>query len=231
MAVSRNNKIGTNTESSLHRALKFSYAEGGKTEEVVDGFIADGINTDGEYIEVQTGSFAPLKKKTASFAALGKVIIIHPIVINKYIENYSEDGELLYRRKSPKKGCEWDLFDKLMHAPELPLTANISVELAIVDVVEKRVSDGKGSWRRKGVSIKDRELSAWHSRLRLDCPADYRCFIPFKKGKEFTALMLAEKAGISQGLARKTVYVLNKMGVVSRTGKRDRSWLYILPAV
>jgi len=62
----RNKDIGTSNESSLHRTLKFQYTgPGGKTEVEAGEFVADGIRKDGEYIEVQTGSFAPLKKKSA----------------------------------------------------------------------------------------------------------------------------------------------------------------------
>ncbi|MDR2133988.1 MAG: hypothetical protein LBP27_02685, partial [Treponema sp.] len=111
--------IGTERESSLHRTLKFRYAGAGRTEETVGGFVADGINGEGVFIEVQTGSFGPLKKKLRKFSALGRVKIIHPIVINKYIEVFDEKGERLYRRKSPRRGSEWDLFDCLLYAPEL----------------------------------------------------------------------------------------------------------------
>jgi hypothetical protein len=51
--------IGTRAESSLHRDLKFSYAgRGGRTEIEVAGYVADGINAEDEYIEVQTGNLA-----------------------------------------------------------------------------------------------------------------------------------------------------------------------------
>lgn len=221
-----NPSIGKTAESSLHRALKFRYAAGGKTEEEVAGFVADGINRNGEFIEVQTGSFGPLKKKAKAFAALGKVIIIHPVIINKVIEVSDENGKKLYQRKSPRHGNEWDLFDKLVYAPELVLIPGLSIEIALVDVLEKRCRDGKGSWRRKGISIQDKELSAWHGCIRLACPADYRGFIPFTNKEEFTSAEFAKKAGINTGLSQKVLYVLHKINVLRRTGKKGRSWLY-----
>ena len=226
-----NPEIGKTSESSLHRFLKFRYAAGGATEEEVGGFIADGINQNGEIIEVQTGSFGPLKKKAAHFASLGRVIIIHPVIIAKMIEVYDTKGKKLYSRKSPRKGSEWDLFDNLLYAPELPLIPGLGIELALVDVCEKRIKDGKGSWRRKGISIQDKELTAWHGCLSLECPADYLRFVPFKKGEEFTAAQLTEKAGIDAGLSRKVLYVLNKINVIHRTGKKGRAWLYQLSAM
>jgi hypothetical protein len=223
------NKIGTRNESSLHRALKFRYTgRGGKTEVASGEFVADGISKDGEYIEVQTGSFGPLLKKVKEFAKHGKVRIIHPIAVKKTIEVYEpKTGKLLYRRKSPRKGTRWNLFDALLYAPALPLIKGVTVEIVLADITEKRVKDGKGSWRRKGISIMDREISAWHESIVFEKPANYLKFIPFKKKEEFTTTLLAEHAGIDRWTAGKVLYVLAKLKVVKRIGKKGNSWLYV----
>jgi len=217
--------IGTNNESSLHRDLKFRYAgEDGQTEAEVAGFVADGINAEGEYIEVQTGSFAPLMKK--ALALPGRMRVIHPVIISKYIEVFNKKGKLQYRRKSPRKGQPWDLFYVLVHAPDLPLIPGLVIELALLDVAEQRVQDGKGSWRRNGVSIRDRKITALHDRITLEKPSDYVRFIPFNKNEKFTSALLAQKAGIRADLARKTLYVLLKLGIVKKTGKQGNALVY-----
>jgi hypothetical protein len=226
--VKTKKSIGTRNESSLHRTLKYQYAgPGGKTETAVGEYVADGINSGGEYIEVQTGSFAPLKKKVKEFATAGKVRIIHPIALTKKIEVYDPKGKLLYRRKSPKRGSLWSLFDALIYAPELPLIRGVAIEIVMADIIEKRVKDGKGSWRRKGISIRDRELAAWHESVLFKKPSDYLRFVPFKKSEEFTVSSLAERACIDKWTAQKALYVLTKMKVVKRIGKKGREWLYI----
>jgi hypothetical protein len=219
--------IGTEGEFSLHRDLKFTYAGSrGRTEAPVAGFVADGINAKGEVIEIQTGSFGPLKKKVEILAAQGKVRIIHPVIITKYIEVFDTKGKRLYRRKSPRRGKAWDLFDALVYAPELPLIPRVTVELALVDADEIRCKDGKGSWRRRGISIRDRVMTAFHQRIRLAKPADYLRFVPFKKNEKFTCALLGEKAGIDVNLARKTLYVLTRIGVVEKTGKQGNAFVY-----
>jgi len=241
--------IGTENESSLHRELKFQYAgPDGQTEAKTAGFVADAVNAEGEYIEIQTGSFAPLKKKAkalATLAALDELAaldgqglykrclskrrllrIIHPIIITKYIEVYTKRGRLLYRRKSPRRGSAWDVFNALVYAPELPLTHGLVIELALVDAAEQRVQDGKGSWRRKGVSIRDRKITAQYDRITLEKLSDYSRFIPFKKNEKFTSALLAQKAGINVDLARKSLYVLVKLGIVKKTGKKGNSLVY-----
>jgi len=219
--------IGTRKESSLHKALKLQYSGGGGTTETLSGtYVCDARTSKGELIEVQTGSFGPLKEKAANLAKKNKVRIIHPIIVRKIIELFDNDGKLLSKRKSPRKGSEWDLFDALIYAPELPLLKNLSIELVLIDITEKRVKDGKGSWRRKGVSIADRFLAAWHDSFILKSPKDYGRFIPFKKSEQFTAKEFAEKAGISVAIAQKALYVLTKIALTERVGKQGNSFIY-----
>jgi hypothetical protein len=224
--------IGTKNESSLHRTLKFKYTgPGGKAEVEVGDFVADGISNDGEYIEVQTNNFGPLKKKIKEFAALGKVRIIHPIAITKKIEVYDNKGKFLYRRISPVHGSSWDIFNALLYAPQLPLTRGLTIEIILADITEKRIKDGKGARRRKGVSIQDKELSAFHESILFKKPKDYLKFIPFKKGEVFTVSKFAKEAEIKEWMARRALYVLTKMNMVKRTGKKRNAWVYQLSSV
>jgi hypothetical protein len=221
--------IGTESESKLHRALKFHYAgEGGQTEIPLKGYVCDGINEAGEYIEVQTGSFKPLLVKVKKITEAGPVRIIHPIIVTKYIELFDVRGTLLSRRKSPRKGTPWDLFKVLVYAPDLPELPGLTIELALVEASEQRVQDGQGSWRRRGVSITGRELLAHHSSISLTGLGDYRRFVPFQANETFTAHSLGDKAGINPALARKTLYVLTRLSITSRIGKDGHAWVYRL---
>jgi hypothetical protein len=229
----RENKICERNESALHRALKLRYAgPGGETEVNAGGYIADAKRGDGEYIEIQIGSFAPLKEKAKALAEGGaKVRIIHPVAVKKIIETYHPPSKnkppaLASRRTSPKKGSRWNLFDALIYAPLLPLIPGLTIEVALVDMIEKRVKDGKGSWRRKGISLQDKELTAWRESVILAKPSDYLLFIPFEKGEDFTSRLLSERAGINKWTARKALYVLTKMGLLERTGKKGNFLVY-----
>ena len=220
--------IGIKNESELHRALKFHYSGyNGITEALIGGYVCDAQTSTGEIIEVQIGSFGPLKQKVKFLAESGRVRIIHPIVVEKYIELHDKDGKFIYRRKSPRSGSVWDLFKALVYAPELPLLPRITVELALVEIVEKRIDDGYGSWRRKGISIAGRSLGACRQSLVLKKPKDYYQFIPFKRKESFTVRSLALAAGISVSIARKTVYVLLKMGLIEKAGKQGNAIIYL----
>jgi len=214
-------------ESSLHRSLKFQYSgSNGTTETLVGDYVCDALTSDGEIIEVQTGSFGPLKEKVKNLTKNARLRIIHPIIIKKHIELYDAAGGFVHKRKSPRKGSRWDLFNALIYAPQLPLLKNLVIELVLIDVLEKRIDDGCGSWRRKGVRINDRFLAGFHETLILKGPKDYFQFLPFKKNENFTVKELSEKTGINTKLARKTIYVFGKMGLVEKYGKQGRAFIY-----
>jgi len=220
------NSIGTYKESSLHRSLKFRYSDPGETEVKVGGYVCDGRSQTGELIEVQTGSFGPLKEKIEKLTRDQKIRIIYPVIKNKYIEVYDTKDKLLRRRKSPGKGSIWDVFNCLLYAPQLCLAPKVTLELVLLDIAEKRRDDGKGSWRRKGITIEDKVPIAWYESIEIKKPKDYFLFLPFKKDEEITVNSLSEKAGISAPLARKCLYVLNKAELIERTGKRGNAYLY-----
>jgi len=218
--------IGTYKESSLHKTLKYRYSDAGKTEIPIGDYVCDGQSGSGELIEVQTGSFGPLKEKIKKLAKKKKIRLIYPVIINKYIEVYDTDGKMLRKRKSPGKGSMWDVFNALLYAPEFCLTPKLTLELVLMDITEKRIADGKGTWRRKGITVEDKVPAAWHESVILSKPRDYNLFLPFKPDETFTVNALSEKTGIKVPLARKCLYVLNKTELVERTGKQGNSFLY-----
>jgi len=223
--------IGTTNETSLHRQLKLDYAgRGGRTEVEVAGFVVDGVSADGRYVEVQTGSFSLLRKKAKTLAALGGLKVIYPVAVVKYLEVFDAEGGLEYRRKSSRPGNVWDLFAALVYAPELPRIPSLEIELALVEVAEERVRDGKGSWRRKGLSVRDRRMLSLRERVCLKTPGDYLCFVPFAKGEEFTAADFAKKARIRVRLANKALHSLTSLVILERIGKRRNAYVYRLIA-
>ncbi|WP_052299707.1 hypothetical protein [Treponema primitia] len=219
--------IGTEREGNIHRALKFRYTGiEGETEVPRGGYVCDGISSYGEMIEVQTGSFGPLKEKIPELLRLGPVRLIHPVIISKIIETRDSRKKLIRRRKSPRKGTAWDLFKALVYAPELPRLKGLTLEIAPVDVLEKRILDGKGSWRRKGASITDKSIAEYHESIVLSGLKEYRQFVPFKKTEIFTVRGLAEKTSITPEIAGKTLYVLTKLNITERVGKEGNAWVY-----
>ena len=217
--------IGTKNESSLHRSLKYSYAGPENTETARAGYVCDAIGENGEAIEIQTGNFSSLKKKIPALGKEGKVRLVYPVIAKKTIELYNTRGKLLSRRKSPKKGMVWDIFDELIYVPELLGLKSLTIEIIFVDIIERRRTDGKGSWRRKGISIEDRILENRQKGIVLRKKADWKKhFLPL--ADECSTKMLAETANIGTEAARKAIYTLRKAGLLKKLRKDGRSWIY-----
>ncbi|MDR2602209.1 MAG: hypothetical protein LBC53_07140 [Spirochaetaceae bacterium] len=221
--------IGTERESSLHKQLKNIFTNyNGRTEIKTNSFICDGVKNDGSIVEVQLGSFGPLKRKISALNENQKIIIAHPVILTKEIITFNTNKEAVSVKKSPRKGSMWDLFKALVYAPLSPLHPNVSIALVFVNIIETRIDDGNGSWRRGGKSILDRELISVEKVMYLKKIDDYKKFIPFLEKEEWTVKELAAKAGVRPPLAYKTVYVLAKTGVIKKTGKKGREQLWKL---
>ena len=215
------------TEYSLHSEIKDWYSKAANPVEVkVDDFIIDVINEDGLLIEIQTRNLSSIKEKLRKLLKNNKVRLVYPIAKVKWIVYVSEIGEFVRRRKSPKKGKITDLFVEMVHLPSLITHENFSFEVLFIEEEEQRCDDGKGSWRRKGISIKDRKLIKIFNSVVFEDKTDFLKILPNDMDERFTNKILAKKMGISVRLAQKITYCLRKMNVISIAGKKKRELLF-----
>jgi ribosomal protein S25 len=211
------------TEYSLHMDIKEWYSGASNQVEVkVDDFIIDVINKEGLLIEIQTRNLSAIKNKLRKLLEENKVRLVYPIAKMKWIVHVSESGEFIRKRKSPKKGKLTDLFVELVHLPSLMIHENFSFEVLLIEEEETRSDDGKGSWRRKGISIKDRKLVKIFDRVVFENKTDFLKILPKDLDENFTNKILAKKMGISNRLAQKITYCLRKMNVLTVVGKKRR---------
>ena len=214
------------TEYSLHSELKDWYmVSGDELEVTVEDFRVDILR--GELlIEIQTGNFSAIRKKLIKLLSNNQVRLVYPIAKLKWIVHVSRSGEFVRRRKSPKKGKLTDLFQELVHAPSLIKDRNFSLEVLLIEEEEVRCSDGEGSWRRRGVSVKDRKLVKVFDRVVFRDSQVFLQFLPKELHGHFTNRALAMKLGISIRLAQKITYCLRKMGAISVVGKKSNELLF-----
>ena len=214
------------TEHSLHSAIKDWYKVSGDELEVkVEDFIVD-ILRGKLLIEIQTGNFSAVKKKLIKLLLNNQVRLVYPIAKLKWIVHVSRSGEFVRRRKSPKKGKLVDLFYELVHTVSLIGDRNFSLEVLLIEEEELRCNDGRGSWRRRGVSVKDRKLLNVFDRIVFRDSRDFLEFLPKELDEYFTNKVLALKLGISVKLAQKITYCLRKMGAISIAGKKRNELLF-----
>jgi hypothetical protein len=210
-------------EFSLHSEIKKVYSLPGDQFEVkLGGYIVD-ILRDNLVIEVQTKNFSALKEKLQVLTQKHHVRLVYPLPEKKWITHVTKDQIILNTRKSPKKGRLTDLFRELVMIPHMIDEENFSLEVLLIDEEEVRCDDGKGSWRRRGVSIKERKLLKVNDRILFKTKADYLKIMPDGLNEVFTNRELAKLAKISVRTARQITYCLRKSGVISLAGKNGRA--------
>ena len=204
---------------TLHSEIKKWYSlPGDNFEKRVGDFIVDIVRRS-TLIEVQTGNFSAIKKKLAVLLENHEVQLVYPIPKMKYLVQIDKSGKIIRRRKSPRKGKLTDLFFELVSIPRFIVSKNFSLEVLMIEEEEIRCNDGKGSWRRRGISIRDRRLLRVIDKIPFEGEKDFHRFLPASLGELFTNRMLARKSGISITLARKITYCLREMGIIRRIGR------------
>jgi hypothetical protein len=210
------------TEHSLHAEIKERYsATGGQVEVQIGDFVVDVVKK-GVLIEIQTRNLSAIKNKIEKLLATKQVRLVYPIAKVKWIVHVTKKGEFVRKRKSPKKGKITDLFIELVHSPHLIKHKNFSFEVLLIEEEEIRCNDGKGSWRNRGVSVKDRKLLNVFDSVVFRDKTDFLKILPHDLGDSFTNRNLAKKMGISIRLAQKITYCLRKMNAIVIDGKRKR---------
>lgn len=213
--------------TELHLALQQHYARDTGVIEARRGRYRIDVLRDDVAYEIQTGSFHQLRQKIETLSQDMHVVVVYPLPWRKTIVRVAPDtGEELSARKSPKRGSVLDVFADLRDIARLLAKPNISLEIVKTIERELRCDDGKGSYRRRGVSVVGRELVEILETLRFDTPPDYLTLLPSNLPAQFTVADLAQAAGINRWLAGHMAYTLYHVGATCRVGKRGNAHVY-----
>lgn len=222
------NGIGTLNEGPLHQALKALYLDADGEEEVgVGSFVADVRGADAVLYEIQTGGFAPLKRKLATLLESHEVVLVHPIAAVRYIVKLPEgEDEQATRRRSPKKGALANIAEELVSIPHLLEHPNFQLEVVLIEEDEVRVYDPGRVRRRGGWRVVSRQLTRVVDRHRIVGPEDLFSLVPGPLPEDFTTRDLAEAMGQPRWLAQKLAYCLRESGAVELCGKSGNALRY-----
>lgn len=219
--------IGELNERSLHRALKARYAVSGTaTEQVIDGFVADVVIGD-RVVEVQTGSFSPLKKKLPKLLERHTVTLVYPIAQDRYIVKVATDPDVTApRRKSPKHGSVFDVFSVLTSIPALLAHPNLTLEIVMtIEEDVRAVNEGRTRWRRGWVRL-DRRLVEVVKTHTIASMAELFAMIDHELPEQFTTDDIATAMKSSRRLGQQAAYCFRKGGVSEILGKRGNALVY-----
>lgn len=218
--------IGELQEKSLHAALKAFYTRPGDVVEArVNGYFID-IQRETTLVEIQTRGFSAIRRKLEALLPTHAILLVHPIAHERWIVRISEDGELISRRKSPRKGTIDLLFRELVSCPALIAHPNLCLEIVFTREEEIWRDDGRGSWRRKRWSIADRRLLEVVEQRTFQTPDDFGALLPDGLPIPFTTSDLAAARHCTLAQAQKMAFCLRQMGILAIVGKRGKALLY-----
>lgn len=213
-------------ETTLHQQLKAIYAaQGGQTEAKLNGYLID-VQTPDLLIEIQTRNFGSLRPKLEALLPDHKIRIVYAIPQEKWLVKINAEGEMLERRRSPRRGRIEHLFQQLVYLPAYLQHPHFSLEVLMIQEEELRRNDGRGSWRRGGWSICDRRAVCIIERHLFEQPADFLALLPDALLEPFSTRELATAARIPTHLAYQMVYTFRQLGLIEQTGQRGRTRLF-----
>ena len=217
--------IGELNERSLHRALKERYAvDGSETERVVDGFVTD-VVAGGCIIEIQTGSFGPLRNKLTRLLDAHPVTLVHPIAKDRYLVRAVDPALPPTRRRSPKHGSVFDVFSALVGIPALLAHPNLTLEVVMTVEEEVRVPRERPRWRRRWTRI-DRRLVDVVETHAIASMADLFAMIDAGLPDTFTTNDIAAAMQSTRGLAQQAAYCFREGSVIEICGKDGNALVY-----
>ncbi len=215
--------IGTLGEKRMHVILKKYVCADEKYHEIpVKGtrYVSD-IRVGNEIYEIQTGSFAPMKKKIGYYLEHtdATVTVVHPITAKKWVAWVDPLTRSVSERvRSPKKEKEAALLPLLY--PLLPYLDNprLRFRLLLIEAMDFRIlSQSQKDRKKRSVKYERIPLSLLDD-LSFSSPDDYRRLLPEELPSPFKVKDLARLAGYRGVDAYSAVRALVKLGLVRECG-------------
>ena len=219
--------IGTLGEKSLHRDLKNLYQPDPTRHEVrVGRLIADAQDPEGGVVEVQTGHFFALKKRLPIYLQAGRVRLVCPVAERKWLCWLDpETGEVLSRRRSPKRGTPLDLSRELVHILPFLREKNLVFSFIMLEVEEYRLQNGWGRDGKRGSTRYERKLLQVIDRRDVSTPEGWASLLPALP-PVFTAKELQKAARLSPAGASACLRVWQQAGALERRENLGRAYTY-----
>ncbi len=233
--------INTYNESELHKTLKLYYAElyGGQTEIQFHKWICDIQTPSGTIIEIQTSNLAALKEKAlAAIKEKKDFIIVHPIITEKRIENYTQEGILVSKRKSPKSETIYSELKSLTGVYDILLSRYVTLIFIEISSTEQRIKTDtkiqlanksrmyKKNWYKTGKKLTEiKKEHLFHGKK------SYLELLP-KLPETFSSSELKEKLNSDEfpknakQNANLILWLFYRMNLIEKTEKKERRIYY-----
>ena len=241
--------IGTYGEKLMHKTLKYFLCPDESCHEVrIDkngvalnersaeskaesgrgGFIAD-IFRDGEIIEIQTGSFYPMKKKIEFYLEKTnyRITVVHPLAAKKWVSWIdTESGAVSKRRISPKRCVASDVLPELFWLSSYLSNNRLSFKLLFLEVDEYRLLDGWGNAGKRGSNRYKLVPLELIDELDFHAPDFAKILMPQGVGEKFISKDFSSHSKLKGRKLSYSLKLLCEHGVIERGEKIGRSYVY-----
>lgn len=226
--------IGLLGEKWQHQIIKRYLTEDpGEHEVKLAGtrFVSD-VRVGNAIYEVQTGSFAPMKKKLERYLAdpALSVTVVHPLpAVRRLTWMNPETGELGKSRRVAGKRNPLLLLPALY--PLIPLlshvgTGRLSFRLLLLEVEDFRLLDGRSRDRKHGATRLERIPTGLVDDLLFTSPGDFAALLPPSLPSPLTVATLSRATGL-QGLdAYSAARALVSLGILTPTTPISRAMAF-----
>lgn len=219
----RRGGIGTLSEKTLHAVLKEYFQPFSDCHEIkVGGFVADIVGENG-ITEIQTQNLAALTKKLDAFLPCCRVTVVHPIITETTIVRIDETtGEILSRRKSPKRKSLISVFNELYPLRGYISNENFSLCVCLIkaDVIK---NTERKRYAVKKLNTVPTELCG---EIYFHSPDDYKLFLPEALPEPFTSAEFSAIGKTDRRTALSCLNTLTAAGLVKRDGKKGNAILF-----
>jgi hypothetical protein len=218
--------IGTQSEQSVHRAIKYWISPDPTTHEVrLAGRIAD-VFVDGRVYEIQTRGFAAIAAKLAALLDRHPVTVVYPVIRKKTIYTIGPDGNVGKGRVAPRRKDASTILAELHGLKALLGCSNLDFMVVSFDAAEYRSATagtpkGRIDLYPQGVP----EIQRFRS------PEEFRTLLPSRLPDPFTVKELAKALRMNAGDAARTALFLRDAQLAEVIGKAGRAYLYRIVAV
>ena len=228
------NGFGTLAEKRLHAVIKKYLCEDEQYHEVGlygTRFLSD-IRIGDEVVEVQTGSFFPMKKKIAYYLEHTEltVTVVHPIAVTRWLSWVDPATTELSPRRRVRGETPWELLPELYYLSEHLGHPRLRFQLLLLEVQDFRVLNGWSKDRKKGSDRYERMPLALLEEQSFSSPSDFAVFLPQELPAHFTVKEFSTISKLRGRKAYSAVRALAALGLIKQAEPIGRSmgWRRVL---
>jgi len=221
------NGFGTLAEKRLHAVIKNYLCADEQYHEVgVEGtrFVSD-LRIGDHVIEVQTGSFFPMKKKIAHYLHNTEltVTVVHPIAVTRWMSWVAPATTELSPRRKVRGETPWELLPELYYLAEHLGHPRLRFQLLLLEVQDFRVLNGWSKDRKKGSERYERMPLALMDEQSFREPSDFSVFLPQELPPHFTVKDFSAQSKLRGRKAYAAVRALAALGLIEAAEPIGRS--------